>query len=52
LRFDDAWYLLIGALRAALSEELNLTDAQVDHVLTVFLGRVPATLRRKLAISA
>jgi hypothetical protein len=52
LRFVEAWYLLIGALRAALSEELNLTDAQVDHLLTVFLGRLPATLRQKLAISA
>lgn len=29
LRFVEAWYLLIGALRAALSEELNLTDAKL-----------------------
>lgn len=52
LRFVEAWYLLTGALRAALSADLNLTDAQVDHLLTVFLGRLPGTLRQKMAISA
>lgn len=52
LRFVEAWYLLTGALRAALSADLNLTDAQVDHLLTVFLGRLPGTLRQKMAIPA
>ena len=31
LRFVGAWHLL------------NLTDAQVDHLLTVFLDSLPAT---------
>ena len=34
LRVVEAWYLLIGTLREAVSEELNLTDGQVDHLLT------------------
>jgi hypothetical protein len=52
LRFVDAWHLLMAALRAALSEELHLSDTEISRLLTVFWDRIPASLRRKLPISA
>jgi hypothetical protein len=50
LRFLDAWHLLLEALRDALSEELDLSPAQLDRFLTAFFARLPAPLRHKLAV--
>lgn len=52
LRFVEAWHLLMAALRPSLSEELHLSDTEINRLLTVFLDRIPASLRRKLPISA
>ncbi len=52
LRFVEAWHLLMAALRAARSDELHLSDTAINRPLTVFLDRIPVSLRRKLPISA
>ncbi len=52
LRFVEVWHLLMVTLWAALSEELHPSDTEFNRLLTVFLGRISVSLRRKLAISA
>ncbi len=52
LRFMEAWHLLMTALRAALSEELHLSETEMNRLLRVFYDQIPASLSRKLAISA
>lgn len=47
LRFVETWHLLVAALRAVLSEELHLSDPELNHLSTVFLDRIPASLPRK-----
>ncbi|PSR21065.1 MAG: hypothetical protein C7B45_12210 [Sulfobacillus acidophilus] len=52
LCFVEVWHLLMEVLRTALSDELRLSDAHIDCLLTVFLESTTRPKGRSLQVPA
>ena len=48
IAFAWVWEQIVAAFKATLSEDLDLTEEQIDQLFHRFLERIPETIRHRI----